>query len=77
VLVERNDFAFFAEIDYENFPDFSPIASHWSLIWKKVNLDKDVLKEKESINRKKTLKGTKKVFVQTRDVDRIKGSQRK
>lgn len=68
LLVERQGFAFFVDLDYENLPNY---CSHCNMIGhsidycKKVNLGEEVLLQKEKNNRKPN--APKQVYAQTKD----------
>jgi len=74
VLVERNNFAFFVELDYENLPDF---CTYCKKIGHYMEICKNRLNEPDNMGNKdprKHKKEVRKEFVQTNDRRQVQGN---
>jgi len=69
LLVERTGFAFYVDLEYENFPDYCSYCKtigHHIDYYRRYYPEEPVVNEKERMVTKKQAKEPKKVFVQTR-----------
>jgi hypothetical protein len=70
VLVERKDFAFFVDIEYENVPDFCnacQMIGHHVDNSKRWNRDEEVKQDNEALKKKNPIVQQKKIYVPTKD----------